>query len=101
MWVFVLFDLPTVTKKQKKQYATFRKHLLNGGFVGMQYSVYMRHCGSQEAMEVHIRRIKKYLPPEGRVSILHVTDKQFSMIEHFWGKEEAAKPKPHQQLELF
>ena len=32
MWVLVLFDLPTDTKKDKKAYADFRKNLQKDGF---------------------------------------------------------------------
>ena len=33
MWVLVLFDLPTDTKKDKKAYADFRKNLQKDGFI--------------------------------------------------------------------
>lgn len=32
MWLFVMFDLPTVTKKDKKETARFRKELEKDGF---------------------------------------------------------------------
>ena len=32
MWIFVLFDLPTETKKEKRAHAQFRKDLLKDGF---------------------------------------------------------------------
>ncbi|RME41323.1 MAG: CRISPR-associated endonuclease Cas2, partial [Deltaproteobacteria bacterium] len=32
MWVLVLFDLPTTSKKERKAYHTFRNHLLEDGF---------------------------------------------------------------------
>ena len=44
MWVLVLFDLPTETKKDKKAYATFRKNLQKDGFTMFQFSIYVRHC---------------------------------------------------------
>ena len=86
MWLFVFFDLPVTTKKEMKAAALFRKSLEKDGFVMMQYSVYIRHCASRESMNVHIKRIKSLLPETGRVSILSVTDKQFSDIYNFWGK---------------
>jgi len=61
----------------------------------------MRHCASKENADVHIARVKKKLPEKGHVGILCITDKQFGMMEIFWGKA-AAPPKPiPQQLELF
>ena len=38
MWVLVLFDLPTETKKDKKAYAEFRKNLQKDGFTMFQRS---------------------------------------------------------------
>ena len=47
MWVLVLFDLPTETKKEKKAYSDFRKNLQRDGFTMFQFSIYLRHCASQ------------------------------------------------------
>ena len=55
MWVLVLFDLPTETKKDKKAYATFRKRLQQDGFTMFQFSIYVRHCASSENAAVHIK----------------------------------------------
>lgn len=101
MWVFVFFDLPTETKKQRKAYATFRKNLQKDGFTMLQYSIYTRHCASRENAEVHIRRVKNFLPPEGEVIIFQLTDKQFGMIELFRNHQAANTPDTPQQLELF
>lgn len=86
MWLFVFFDLPVITKTERKKAALFRKNLEKDGFAMMQYSVYIRHCASYESMTVHIKRVKSLLPEAGRVSVLYVTDKQFSEIYNFFGK---------------
>lgn len=86
MWLFVFFDLPVTTKKEMKAAALFRKNLEKDGFSMMQFSVYIRHCASRESMEVHIKRVKAMLPETGKVSILSVTDRQYSDIHNFWGK---------------
>jgi CRISPR-associated protein Cas2 len=101
MWLFVFFDLPTETAKDRKNAAGFRKNLLKDGFDMMQYSVYMRHCASGESADVHERRINMLLPPLGKISILRITDKQFGNIMNFWGRAEVPKPPPPMQLELF
>ena len=100
MWVIVLFDLPTDTKDSRKKYANFRGLLLNDGFCMMQYSVYMRHCASNENAEVHVKRIKASLPPDGEVRILKITDKQFGEIQVFYGKRKIPIEQPPQQLEF-
>lgn len=101
MWLFVMFDLPTVTKTDKKHSALFRKSLEKDGFVMHQYSVYIRFCASLESQEVHIKRIQNNIPPKGKVSILTITDKQYSNIINIWGAiQEKSRPQPL-QLEFF
>lgn len=101
MWILVLFDLPTETKQDRKRYANFRKSLMQDGFSMFQFSIYLRHCPSRENAEVHIKRVKKWLPPNGYVGILTITDKQFSQMELFRGCQQMKKDLPAQQLELF
>ena len=101
MWVLVFFDLPTETKKERKAQAKFRKDLMNDGFTMFQFSIYMRHCASRENADVHIKRIKNFLPEKGYVGILAITDKQFGTMELFYCKKEKEVSAPFQQLELF
>lgn len=101
MWVLVFFDLPTETKKEKKAYTDFRKKLVNDGFTMFQFSIYLRHCPSRENAEVHIKRVKSFLPELGQIGVLCITDKQFGQMELFQGKKEKEVTTPYQQLELF
>lgn len=101
MWLFVFFDLPTNSKKERSDAAMFRKTLEKDGFTMMQYSVYVRHCSSKENMDVHISRVKVSIPSSGLTSILSVTDKQYGDIKNFWGKIERVKSSMPQQLEIF
>ena len=101
MWVLVFFDLPTETKRQRKNYAEFRKRLIRDGFQMFQFSLYMRNCPSRENAETHIRRVKSFLPTEGDVGILCITDKQFGAMEIFSCAKEKKKSSSELQLELF
>ena len=102
MWLFVFFDLPVTTKKERKAAALFRKNLMKDGFTMLQFSVYIRHCASYESQKVHIKRVKSFIPDTGMVSILSVTDKQYGDIINFWGKEKKKKIVSEPlQLELF
>jgi CRISPR-associated protein Cas2 len=101
MWLIAMFDLPTDTKKARKEYTRFRKALLKDGFAKMQYSVYIRHCASRENTEVHTRRVRAVLPPDGEVRVISLTDKQYERMDVFWGtKRKPTEPAPP-QLELF
>lgn len=101
MWILVLFDLPTETKKERKAAADFRQRLIQDGFTMFQFSIYIRHCASMENAEVHMKRVRALIPEHGRICQLCITDKQFSKIEIFYGKK-PEKPKTGPiQLELF
>lgn len=101
MWLIVMFDLPTTTKRERRDYATFRKNLESDGFVMHQYSVYMRFCASLEAKEVHVKRVRPFMPDKGKLTIVAITDKQYANIINIWGEiEEKSRSNPL-QLEFF
>ena len=101
MWVLVFFDLPTDTKKDKRAYQLFRKQLQKDGFTMFQFSIYVRHCASMDNAEVHIKRVKSFLPEYGNITIICITDKQFDNIEVFTGSKTVQTKSQPMQLELF
>ncbi|HLA85146.1 MAG TPA: CRISPR-associated endonuclease Cas2 [Thermoguttaceae bacterium] len=101
MWLFAMFDLPTDTKKAKKQYVEFRRLLLEEGFSMLQYSVYARYCASEEHSTAHRRRIHASLPPDGHIRLVAITDRQFGKMEIFYGKKRDPAEEAPQQLMLF
>lgn len=101
MWLFVFFDLPTETKQERKEYAKFRKNLLNDGFNMFQFSFYIRYCASKENADVHSKRVRSFLPPNGYVGMMTITDKQFSQIEIFFEQEKTPPMHEGIQLEIF
>lgn len=101
MWVIAMFDLPTETAQNRKDYARFRKDLIEDGFTMMQYSVYARHCASIENAEVHVKRIGNLIPPDGEVRLLTITDRQYGRIVVFAGKKRQRTPPSPSQLEFF
>jgi len=96
-----MFDLPTDTRQARKAYTLFRKALLRDGFTMMQYSVYIRHCASEENADVHVQRVRNALPDDGEVRLLAITDKQFARMQVFWGKIRKPPDRAPAQLELF
>ena len=101
MWLFVMFDLPVKEAEERKEYALFRKKLLQLGFTRLQYSIYARYFSSEEASEIQRKKIKASLPPDGFVRILTVTDRQFGKMEAFIGKKLTETEVPPQQLSFF
>ena len=101
MWLFVMFDLPVLTKKERKQAMTFRNSLLDIGFEMSQFSVYLKYCASGEKAESVGLQVQRHLPLGGKVDILSITDKQFANIKRFHASRSIKnRPKPS-QLHLF
>jgi len=81
MRVIVMFDLPTITVNDGREYRRFRKFLIKSGFIMMQESVYSKLVLNANAAEAIISNVKKNKPPAGIIQLLTVTEKQFSNIE--------------------
>ena len=85
MRMILFFDLPSVSKKEKREYQKFVKSLKNKGFIMMQESVYTKLALNPSVANSTLLDLKKKLPPNGQVSMLTITEKQFSSIEHLLG----------------
>ena len=101
MWLMVMFDLPVVTKEEKRQYTRFRKYLLREGFLQLQFSVYAKFFSSRENAQKYFNYIKEAVPPGGRVRLLMITDKQFGDMVSLYGKNIEEVEKKPEQLLLF
>ena len=89
MRIMVLFDLPVLTEKQRRDYREFRKYLLKAGFFMMQESVYCKLVQNTGVAEVVQESIRKNKPGEGLVQILRVTEKQFAKMEYVVGENKS------------
>ena len=101
MWLFVMFDLPVGSKKERKEATMFRNSLLDMGFEMSQFSVYLKYVVSKEKAETLGEQISRFLPAGGKVDILTITDKQFANIKQYIGKSRAKNRGKPSQLQLF
>ena len=101
VWLFAMFDLPVTTQAARRRYAQFRKLLLVEGFTMLQFSVYARHCASEESSDIIRDSIRSGLPSDGQVRLLAVTDRQFGKMEVFYGKKRTPVEDPPAQIMLF
>jgi CRISPR-associated protein Cas2 len=76
-WLVVAFDLPVMSRVQRKRAADFRKFLIDDGYQMIQYSVYARACVTFARQATHLGRVKQNLPEEGSVRALFVTRAQW------------------------
>lgn len=90
MRMILMFDLPTETSEERKSYRKFRKFLIGEGFIMHQYSVYSKILLNDTAEKTMVGRLKKELPSKGSISILSVTEKQFSKMQYLVGEKNAS-----------
>lgn len=81
MRMFVIFDMPTLTKEDLKIYTNFRRNIINDGFIMIQLSVYSRFCRNDTEYRKMIRRIKSYVPKfHGKIRVFALTEKQYDKM---------------------
>lgn len=86
MRILVMFDLPSVTSLEHREYVKFRKSLIKSGFLMLQESVYCKIVSNSAMGEAVVDNIKKNKPNSGLVQVLKVTEKQFSKMEYIVGQ---------------
>lgn len=101
MWMFVLFDLPVGTKRERKNAAKFRLSLLDLGFEMSQFSVYLKFCAGKEQVDALARQVETAMPPSGKVHVVQITDKQYENIRTYRGRKREPAHKMREQLVLF
>lgn len=85
MRILLFFDLPTETSDDKKEYLSFRKHLLKNGYSMIQYSVYVKCINASSKFEGEHNKLKKCLPSNGNIRLLCVTEKQYQEMKFLRG----------------
>lgn len=85
MRLFVFFDLPVETAKQRKDYRLFRKYLINEGYLMLQESVYAKLVTNDANATAAIERLRKHRPGSGLVQVLKVTEKQYETMVYITG----------------
>ncbi len=86
MRLMIMFDLPTETASQRREYRQFRKSLINMGFLMMQYSVYVRVCVTRQSASFLENKVRKFLPTDGVVQSMMVTEKQYNDMHFLVGE---------------
>ena len=85
MRILVMFDLPTVTSADRREYALFRKYLIKSGFMMME-SIYCKLSPNSTLADAAIENVRKNKPSKGLVQILRVTEKQFAKMDYIVGE---------------
>lgn len=102
MRLMVFFDLPTVTKADKRAYTLFHRFLVKDGYDMLQWSVYARIVNGMDDVTKHQQRLEGNLPRKGSVRCMKVSEKQYAAMEVLVGTMTAQEETVgNQQLLLF
>lgn len=86
MRLLIMFDLPTLTAENRRNYRQFRKALINEGFLMMQESVYVRVAVNKKSAELLEKQLQDIAPKEGLIQSLMVTEKQYASMGFLVGE---------------
>ena len=75
-----MFDLPTETKKDLKNYRLFIKKLTNEGYIRIQYSIYSKLCINKDSAITASRKLKRIAPDSGDIRYMVITEQQYQNI---------------------
>lgn len=90
MRVLVFFDLPVETSEDRRAYRSFRKFLIQRGFIMVQESVYSKLALNQTVVNSIAASVKENSPNRGLVQMLVVTEKQYARMEYVAGDKESS-----------
>lgn len=83
-----MFDLPTLTTEDNRNYRQFRKFLIKNGFILMQESIYTKFALNPSSAELIRKQVRKAIPKDGLVQMLTITEKQFQDMELLLGNKQ-------------
>ena len=101
MRLMVFFDLPTASKKDRKEYSLFRKFLVKNGFMMIQFSIYVRICKGMDMVQKYEKYVQDNLPKKGNVRTLIVTNSQYERMNILLGNKKIEEKIGSKQLLLF
>lgn len=81
MRLVLFFDLPMVSKADRRIYTKFRKYLITDGFIMLQFSVYVKIFPNRDSLVQYTDRLKRNLPTKGSIRIMSVTEKQYEKMQ--------------------
>ena len=90
MRLILFFDLPSVTKEEKRLYSRFVKFIKKNGFYMLQESVYVKLAINKQIIDSTIDKVNRILPSDGYVIVLPVTEKQFNNMTIMIGEENSS-----------
>ncbi|WP_246005681.1 CRISPR-associated endonuclease Cas2 [Companilactobacillus insicii] len=88
MRLMIMFDLPTLTSQDRRNYRQFIKNINNDGFSMIQESIYTCILIDKAAVNFLVNKIRLYAPTKGLIQALPITEKQFEAMVNICGKKD-------------
>lgn len=85
--IMVLYDLPSVTKEERRRYRRFNDMLEREGYIMFQESVYVKLIHNSVNSKSEIEKIKNSAPKNGTINALAITLNDFRNMVNISGKE--------------
>ena len=101
VWLLLMFDLPVVTKEQRRRATKYRKMLLDLGFSQTQLSVYSKYLLNGAGVRGLLPWVRDSIPPNGAVRMIRLTDEQWASMYRFHGPNSLPPEDRPEQLGLF
>lgn len=99
--LIVLFDLPSKTKLERRDYGKFRNYLIKSGYERLQFSVYVRTCENYDYVKMYKRQLIDVLPKSGSIRILTITQSQYDKMQILLGERLTIDENPeYEQLTI-
>lgn len=79
--LLVMFDLPIDTARERKLAHQFREHLIDGGYLMLQYSVYVKPGVTWDSKERCVNYLRQINPGTGDIRCIFITDAQWMKMD--------------------
>lgn len=96
-----MFDLPTTTSAEIREYNLFRKSLIKDGYIMMQESVYTKLVLNTPAANLAMEKLRRSKPPKGLIQALLITEKQYESMEYILGAKQQTQVDDTERVLLF
>lgn len=87
MRVIVMFDLPSTSLEEMREYRKFRGYLIKTGFMMAQESIYSKLALNSTTANSLAENLRKNKPKWGLVQLLVITEKQYNSMEFLIGQK--------------
>ena len=84
--ILLMFDLPSLTSEDRREYNHFRKDLRKQGFLQLQESCYLKLVRNMDTVEQVMMNLKMILPADGMVSALPMNLSDFRGMRSLLGE---------------